>query len=213
MNEKPQIWIDLSHWETERGDTKAHVPFDWNVFRAAGGYSATIRATYMIDTAGKRPATDAQYLANVADAQSANALPVSYHLFEMAAGTWQVQANYFLSVANLFDQPAMLDFELAGSVPATDVQKWLGYVGDKTGKAPWFYSNPSTIKAHFKPSDTWLRAFPLIMAVYNDDPFPPDPLPYFPSDPIGIQFTGSAYAPAYGVKNGNLGAALYEMWL
>ncbi len=206
-----QLWIDVSKWETENGGTKAHVPFNWAAFRAAGGFSATIRATYMADVTYK-PTTDAQYLANVADAQAANAWPVSYHLFEMRPGTWQQQADYFLSVADLFNRPAMLDFELAGSVPASDVRAWLEYVATKTGKAPWFYSNPSTIKAHFTAKDTWLRAYPLILAVYNDDPYPVDPLPFFPSDMLGVQFTEAAYAPAYGVQNGNQGCALYEIY-
>ena len=212
---QPKKGIDVSHWETENGGTKAHVPFNWSVFQAAGGILATIRATYMLNPlfSSWKMATDAQYVANMADAHAApGADVVSYHLFEMRANTWQVQADYFLSVADLFGNPAMLDGELTtGAATGVDVRRWLEYVEAKTNVTPWLYANTSWIKRYFTPKDTWLRHFPLVLAAYNNTAYPAVPLPYFPSDPIGVQFAQNVYAPAYGVQNGNLGAALYEM--
>lgn len=211
----PKIWIDLSHWETERGDTKAHVPFNWQAFWGAGGSNATIRSTYMSTPLLSRHGmkNDVQYWANIADAKSALIDPMSYHLYEMKPGTWQEQADFYLGNTDFCGMPAMGDFELNGLASITEVRSWLEYVESKTNQTPWFYTSSGWMASHFKTSDTWLRHYPLLLANYNNMRYPAVPLPWFPSDPIGIQFSGKVYAPAYGVQNGNKEAALYEVYI
>ena len=211
---KPPIWIDISHWETENGGTKAHVPFDWSAFRLQGGVNATIRSCYMNTQlfSNWKMMTDAQYVANMADAHVAGISPVSYLLFEMKANTWQVQADYYLKNTEFAGQPGMLDGELTtGSATGLDVRRALEYIDAQNNSLTWLYANTSWIKRYFTPKDTWLRMRPLLLAAYNNSAYPAVPLPYFPSDPVGVQFAQNVYAPAYGVQNGNLGAALYEM--
>lgn len=215
MSNLPTIDIDVSHWETENGGTKAHVPFNWSVFWAAGGNRATIRSCYMQTPlwSSWKMANDAQYVANMADAHAANASPISYLLFEMKANTWQVQADFYLGNTDFFDNPGMLDGELTtGSATGIDVRRCLEYIEAKRNQTPRLYANVSWLKRYFTAKDTWLRHFPLVLASYNNMRSVSVPLPYFPSDPIGIQFSQLVYAPAYGVQNGNLGAALYEMY-
>ena len=208
-----EIWIDYSHWETERGDTKAHVPFDWSAFRAAGGTGGTLRSCYMQTPlfSTRKMVNDALYLANVIDAQYANAKPVSYALFEMIAGTGQMQADFYLNNTEFFGLPALGDFELEGSAPLTDVRRWLEYVETKTNKIPWFYSSPGWIKKHCTVADTWLRRYPLLMANY-DAAAPLVTGPFLPSDVFGWQVSQRYHAPSWGVVNGNKQCALYEMY-
>lgn len=193
------LWIDLSHWETYDPNKKKHVPFDWVAAKAMGITGATIRASI-----GR--SVDDQYVDNVADARAAGVDFLSYHYYHKTDGTPQQQAATFLSVA-----VARFLLDLEEAVKSAHIASWLSFVGASATDPIKLYSSPGIIKAVFKNTDTWVRKYRLLIAHWNTAA-PLVPLPFVPSDVDGWQFTATAWAQDYGVRNGTKEASLYEMY-
>jgi GH25 family lysozyme M1 (1,4-beta-N-acetylmuramidase) len=206
------LGIDVSRFETQTGVSATgmpHVPFDWELAQTHG-----IRVVTLRQMSGGT--LDPQFEANWEDWLGSKTLiqPIAYQWLDLQRGKLVAQAKAWIGQMKSCRGMIMVDLEdwtthtgWPGMV--NELVPYLELISQAVGKRAWIYTGPSFIKQYFTPADVAsLSAYPLVIAHW-DTACPRVPLPFTVLGVAGWQFTGRAYAPWYGVRNGAKQAALY----
>lgn len=164
---------------------------------------ATIRATWNKDK------IDSRFATNWLRAQGAGIRRLAYHWFVPRVDA-VAQACHFVTHSETGDYPRMLDLEdslytKAYYGIATEIKKFLDMVESLTGERCIIYTNRAYSDAYLRrpygtdPRDYWLNQYPLVVASWGSAA-PSVPYPWFQTQWMGWQFTGTAHGPSFGVQ-------------